>query len=278
MKVVRALLPAILWLVSHDAAAAPVTIPAGTRVFGELQEQVTSDVKQFEVGQTIEARVWRNIVVDGRTVVAAGAPMVVQVANLRKRKTFGRAGSVELRAVSLQAVDGTEIFLDGGYDKKGESRIVLSSTLFALVAWPTAFIKGKQAVLEPGMIFDASIPAQTRITVSDDQPHTIRLAAPSVLTAEILYDEMSEGAKELPMSLRLCDRAWTDPVQVTAVNEEPIEPIDVEISERGPTEGCEAARGSLDLKALSKHLSKGINRFSVSIGEAASEVLLDVEM
>ena len=63
--------------------------------------------------------------------------MVLQISDIRKRKTFGRAGSVEVRAVSVTAVDGNEIFLDGGYDKKGENRIVLSSTLAALVAkWP----------------------------------------------------------------------------------------------------------------------------------------------
>lgn len=62
--------------------AQTVTIPAGTKLVGELDQQVTSDV---------------NVVVEGRTVIDAGAPLTL------------RGGDVEVQAVSVNALDGTEI-------------------------------------------------------------------------------------------------------------------------------------------------------------------------
>jgi len=101
----------------------------------------------------------------------------------------------------LTAVDGTEIFLDGGYDRKGENRIALSSSLAALVAWPTLFVN------------DVAIPQ-----------------------------------------------------------------IEIEIGELAAVDFCHVAHGSIDLKDLSEHFSRGINRFSVTVADETAEVLLDVEM
>lgn len=270
------ILALVFW--ANGATAQSVVIPAGTRVFGELQQEVTSDVDDFEVGDMVRGTAWRNIVVDGRTVIAAGAPMTLQVSDLKKRRTFGRAGNVEIRAISVMAVDGTEIFLEGGYDKKGENRVVLSSTLAALVAWPTLFIKGKEAVLAPGTVFDASIPADTRVAVAGAAPQTIRIGNLSDLSVDILYDAMTEDSKTLPLRIRLCDVAWTSDVRVTAVNDAVIEALEVELGDVVNDGGCARADGEVDLKDLSKHFSKGINRFTVSQGSESAEVLLDVEM
>jgi hypothetical protein len=272
------LMACVAVLLSAQATGATLTIPSGTRIFGELQQEVSSDVKRFEVGDMVTAHVWRNVVVDGQTVVSAGTPMVLQISDITKRKAFGRGGNVELRAVSVTAVDGTEIFLDGGYDKKGENRIALSATLFALVAWPTAFIKGKEAILAPGTVFDASIPANTNVMVADSSRPTIRLTAISDLTVEVLYDELSEDSKELPIRASLCDRPWRDDATVTAVNDAPIEPIIVEIDARQWDGACETATGRIDLKDLSEHFAKGINRFTVTVAGEDAEVILDVEM
>jgi hypothetical protein len=268
----------VLLMTSIGASAATVTIPAGTRIFGELQQEVSSDIDEFDVGDLVTGRVWRNVVVDGQTVIAAGAPMTLQVAAIQKRRTFGRAGNVEVRAVSVMAADGSEIFLDGGYDRKGESRVVLSSTLAALVAWPTLFIKGKEAVLPPGTVFDASVPANTNVTVEDGQRPTLRLTDPFDLAAEILYDELTEDSKELPLRLTLCEQAWSEPFEVIEVNDAGIKPIEIEIAETSIDGDCTNATGMVDLKDLSKELAKGINRFTISVSGQTAELLLDVEM
>ncbi|PJA41279.1 MAG: hypothetical protein CO182_06940, partial [Lysobacterales bacterium CG_4_9_14_3_um_filter_62_6] len=54
------------------------------------------------------------------------------------------------------SADGAEVLLDGGYDKSGKGNRALTWTLFAVVAIPLIFIKGKQAVLDPGTSSKAS--------------------------------------------------------------------------------------------------------------------------
>jgi len=62
------------------------------------------------------------------------------------------------------------------------------------------------------------------------------------------------------------------------VNDGPIDPLEIEVLGASEEDGCRVVEGSVDLKELAKHFSKGINRFTVSAGEETTEVILDVEM
>jgi hypothetical protein len=115
--------------------------------------------------QLVQGRVWRNVVVDGETVVRAGTPMVLRISDISKRRIAGRGGDVEIRAVS-----------------------------------------------------------------------------------------------------------------VTAVNERPIDAIPVRLGAAQEARDCRAATGRVDLKALSSHFTRGINRFTVDAAGDTVEVVLDVEM
>ena len=133
-----------------NATAAEVIVPAGTSVLAELDQQVISKKRKFNVGDIVRAHVWRNVVVDGKTVIKAGAPLTVRISHLKTAKVAGIKGDLELEAVSVRGIDNSEILLDGGYDKSGKGRKALSITMFALVAWPLIFIKGKNAQLGCG--------------------------------------------------------------------------------------------------------------------------------
>ncbi|HEX6994971.1 MAG TPA: hypothetical protein VF339_12570 [Gammaproteobacteria bacterium] len=176
-----------------------------------------------------------------------------------------------------QAVDGTEIFLDGGYHKQASHRTALSASLSALVFWPAIFIRGKEAVLEPGTIFDASIPANTRVNVPDDRPRTIRLDRAPDLSAEVLYDEIDEKARRLPMRVTVCDKPWPQQVNVATVNDVRIDAIPFETASVAPEGACQTGTGDVDLEALSEHFRRGINRFTIE-GGGDSAVVLDIEM
>jgi hypothetical protein len=258
--------------------AATVTIPAGTKIFGELDQQVTSNKDEFSVGDMVRGHAWRNVGVGGRTVIEAGAPMVLRVSSMTKRKIAGRGGNVRVQAVSVIAVDGTEIFLDGGYDQEAGHRTGLAASLSALVAWPLIFIRGKEAVLEPGTVFDATIPANTSITVSDQQAKVLTLGPGSNLSVDVLYDEIEDKPKALPLKVTVCNADWPDSFVVTHVNEGDITPIGMELDAPAQQGACRSARGTVDLKKLSEHFTRGINRFSVSAGEESVEVILEVEM
>ena len=204
--------------------------------------------------------------------------MTLRVSDITKRKVAGRGGDVEIQAVSVTAVDGKEIFLDGGYDKQGSHRTALSASLSALVFWPAIFIRGKEAVLEPGTIFDATIPENTRITVAADRPRAIRLAPQSDLSAEVLYDQIEDKARRLPLRVTLCDQPWNDDVHVATVNDAAIAPIAFEAEAVSQQGACQIATGGVDLKALTEHFRRGINMFTLASGNEATEVILDIEM
>jgi hypothetical protein len=276
-----ALFPLIgLSLAALPAYSATVTIPSGTRVYGALDQEVTSNQKDFSVGDTVRGHAWRNVAVGGQTVIAAGAPMTLRISDIKKRRIAGRGGDVKVQAVSVTGVDGQEISLDGGYDKEAGHRTALAASLSALVAWPLIFIRGKEAVLEPGTVFDASVPANTAVAVAGagDRPPVLRLGGASGLAVDVLADEMGEKAKELPLGVTVCGQAWPGSASVTEVNEQKIDPIPVALEAASPDGACSAARGLVPIKELTSHFVRGINRFSVTSGGESVEVILDVEM
>ncbi len=255
-----------------------ITIPSGTKVYGELDEQVTSNQRQTRVGDYVRTRVWRNVVVDGETVIEAGAPMTVRVADVQRRRMAGRAGHVELQAVSVRTTDGTEVYLDGGYDQRGQRRIALAASLAAFVAWPTIFIRGREAELPPGMVFDAMVPADTRINVARSSRPTLRLNLASRLSAEVLYDEIEERQTELPLQITMCEVPWSSSLSVTSINEKSIDPLLIAVGDTTTSDECTSARSTVSLRALAAHFDRGINRFTVSGGGETVEIVLDIEM
>ena len=265
--------------VAQTTLADTLTLPEGTRIFGELEQEVTSNIERFASGDPIIGRVWQDVVVDERTVTRAGTPMVLRISDITKRKVFGRGGNVEVRAVSVAAIDGTQVFLDGGYDQEAQNRIVLTASLFALVAWPTAFIKGKEAILPPGTVFDASLLTNTPVTVPADAPRVVPATAIPNLRVEVLYDSMTENAKELPLRMTLCAHETPGAFAISLVNDSPIEePLVIEVAATALVDGCHVATGNADLRDLGEHLAKGFNRLTVNASGESAEVLLDIEM
>jgi hypothetical protein len=259
------------------AVAAEVIIPRGTAVFGALDERVTSNSRKFDVGDEIDGHVWKDVIVDGHTVIPAGTSLLLRIAKLDSRNVGGRGGSLEIMAISVEAVDGTEISLDGGYDQAGGDRYGLTRALSYLI-WPTAFLPGRRAVLEEGTVFDAAIPADTRIALPDHAIPTLKLGALSDLTVEVLYDEIDQRDGTLPLELTLCNRDFVRQADVIAVNENGIRPILVTIITSRRGDPCHVFAGRVNLEQLTKHFSPGINRFAVTMGEAQASVVLNVEM
>jgi hypothetical protein len=94
----------------------------------------------------------------------------------------------------------------------------------------------------------------------------------------VLYDEIEEKQRDLPLMISLCDQDWPDTLEVTAVNDAEISAIPVDVGEVTVDGDCRTARGGVRLKDLTEHFILGINRFSVTAGAETVEVVLDVEM
>lgn len=80
------------------------------------------------------------------------------------------------------------------------------------------------------------------------------------------------------MELTLCNTGFVQRADVTAVNETPIRPILITIVTRDTLNDCYLFRARVNLDQLSDHFSRGINRFTVTMGEAEANVILNVEM
>ena len=267
-------------LAGHPAFAEWITLPAGTVVYGEIQEEVTSRAKETSEGDMVPAVVWRDVSLKGEVVIEKGTPIVLEVSKVKKANFAGVKGQLELRAFSTTAVEGTLVPLVGGYDKSGRGKKALAISLAAIVFVPLILIKGKQAVLEPGTIFDAQVQGNTDIEIeAPPSPRTISLRPGESLSVEVLYDEIPEEGKlqAIPLALELCGGP-ADTAAVVSVNDEQIPEIPIALSAVTSRDGCAAARGEVSVDALGKHFRRGINRFQVMFGTRLSEVILDVEL
>ena len=278
MKTRFALLAGCLLLVAPTLVlAAEVIIPRGTVVFGELEERITSNENKFRVGYEVDSHVWKDVVVDGHVVIPAGTPMVMRIHKLRGSGTGGRGGSLEIMAVAVKARDGTDITLDGGYGESGNDRYGLARGL-SMILWPSAFLPGRRAVLDVGTVFDASIPADTRVRVPDDELPTLRLGALPDLSVDVLYDDIDSRDGTLPLELTLCNKPFTREASVTAINDEEVRPILVSITSARDGKPCHAFQGKVNLESLREHFKPGINRFAVTMSGAVASTVLNVEM
>ncbi len=180
-------------------SAEPVTIPTQTMVYVETDQPVKGKKKHTQEGQVVRATVWRDIDVNGRTVIKAGTPVLVRVDTLKGAKIAGIKGKMTLGAYDTTAVDGTKIELGGGYLKEGNGRIALTATLAALVFLPLIFMKGKAAELPRGTVFDAFTKTETTIETANLGNVGPRLnlskAMGPRLEVEVLYDELAASDK-----------------------------------------------------------------------------------
>lgn len=96
---------------------------------------------------------------DGRVLIKRGTPVQLQI-DRQKARGVGKPGSVTVKCVSTNAVDGQSILLEGsvsgeGNDKKGLSSglgVGLGLTFLPVVGFAFLAIKGEQAVIENNTI------------------------------------------------------------------------------------------------------------------------------
>jgi hypothetical protein len=274
-----ALLSVSTVIVASSVSAQKVRVPHGTGVYVELDQTVTSNTRDFSEGDSVKAKVWRDIVVDGRTIITAGTPVEARISEIKKRKVAGIKGQLELEAISVKAIDGTDVMLDGGYDKEGRHRIGLAVSMGLIVAWPLIFIPGKNAALEPGVLFDCSVQSEYNIEVPEGTPIKVDMTTGTELSIDVLYDSIDPEAKSKTIPFKITN--FGQPIEsasVVTMNDVAIEPIPLELAESAIDGDCTVAQGTIDLKVLSKHFRKGVNRFQIEVGDRRQEIVLDIEI
>ena len=273
-------LPTPLW----SADVQKLKIPADTRIYVSLSEEVIGKKKFTHEGQPVRAKVWRDVVIEGNIVIKAGTPVLVRVDRLKKAKVAGIKGQLELGAYETSTVDGQGIQLTGGYMKKGKGRIALSASLAGLVFLPLIFMKGKAAKLPEGTVFDSYTGLDFHVAVQGDAaPRIVNLAGVvSDFRVEVLYEALEK--QEKPKYFDFLVYAPVDAPDeffIDRINDGPTDPIPLNVLSR-ESHGDEAViRVNVGIKTLAKRFTKGVNRFDVACnveGERmASEVVLNIQ-
>lgn len=271
------LLACSLLMAAGSVRAATAFLPRGLTIYAQLDERVTSNTRKFRVGYEPLGHVWKDVEIDGVTIIEAGTPVMLRISRLSPRGIGGRGAQIQITAMEVEAIGGNIVRLRGGYGDETPDRYVLNRALSA-VFWPTSFLPGRRAVLEEGTVFNMEVSADTYLEVSDRLIPTVSLQAPSGLSVSLIYDELTEDSKVLPLEVRLCDRDWNDEVVVDSVNEKAIEPLVISTRQREYIDNCHVARSVVPLRELSDHFDHGINRFTVTQGDLTEEVLINIEM
>lgn len=126
----------------------------------EVVKKIRKDKLKSETGSVI---VSKDVIKDGKTVIAAGTPVVMDIQS-EKHRGLGIPGTITVRPVSTTDVNGQVILLNGPEKSKtGKSRrgaAVTCGVVFGVVMFPVGLlflcIKGG----------NASIPAGTQMSAT----------------------------------------------------------------------------------------------------------------
>ena len=258
--------------------AKTVTIPFGTTIFCELDQAVTTRQKEahaVQTGDIVQAHIWKDVWVDGHVIIAAGTPVFAKVDRMKKARLAGQKGFLVIEVLNAQAVDRTDVPIDGGYDRSGRGRMGVTIGLAVALAWPFVFIKGKNVFLEPGTVFDAVVRASTDVEVSGTAPAMPVKPSPE-FEVRVPYEELNleKKIKQLPLVIQVAETDLAG-ARIVSVNGKKISPIQVALLGDDPER--DRYRATVDFKQLSKHFIRGMNRMEVEVGEQRAEVVLEIE-
>jgi len=132
-----------------------VTIPDGTLLELELQRNVSS--KTAEVGDLVDFGVVSAVVVDDVVVIEKGASARGRVVEVKRGRSFGRAGKLDIAIQDVLATDNERVPLRASEQAEGDGStgkvtgaIIVTTILFFPVAPLWGFVKGKNVELPIG--------------------------------------------------------------------------------------------------------------------------------
>ena len=139
-----------------------VTIKGGTIV--PLESTATVKAADVNVGQTVDFKVSRDVVVDGVVAIPRGTIAKGTVYEAKRSTAFGTKGRLGIKARSLTLPSGENIsFASSDIYIPGQNRTALSVVIFCFTLLP--FPCGSKAVMPLGYEFDATVASNTTITI-----------------------------------------------------------------------------------------------------------------
>ena len=139
-----------------------VTIKGGTIV--PLESTAKIKAADVNVGQTVDFRVSRDVLVDGIVAIPCGTIAKGTVYEAKKSTAFGTKGRLGIKVRYLTLPSGDNIsFASSDIYIQGQNRTALSVVIFIFTLLP--FPCGSKAVMPLGYEFDATVANNTTITI-----------------------------------------------------------------------------------------------------------------
>ncbi len=140
-----------------------VTIKAGTIV--SLEAVNTVRASKSHVGQTVEFRVIRDVLVDGEVAIPSGTLAKGTVFEAQCNSWFGTKGRLGIKLRNLTTANGDVLYLTGSdVYITGKNRTPLS-VVTTIFVWPCCFIHGSRAEMPVGYEVDAELASTVTITL-----------------------------------------------------------------------------------------------------------------
>jgi hypothetical protein len=162
---------------------APVTVPAGTAVSVKLNQGYST--KTATVGQTVNAELASELVVDGRVVAKAGAPISGTITEVTSgSKKIGAVPALKIDFTQLVVADGSTLPVAIRINQKGQSEKGRDT---AKIAGGTAAgaIIGHQIDDDKGKVIGGLVGGAAGAIAAQKTGTEVDLAAGSVLAANV---------------------------------------------------------------------------------------------
>ena len=139
-----------------------VTIKGGTIV--PLESTAKIKAADVNVGQTVDFRVSRDVLVDGIVAIPCGTIAKGTVYEAKRSTAFGTKGRLGIKVRYLTHPSGENIsFASSDIYIQGQNRTALSVVVFIFTLLP--FPCGSRAVMPLGYEFDATVANNTTVTI-----------------------------------------------------------------------------------------------------------------
>lgn len=170
-----------VWLGAYLAAAKPapqsenVLVPAGAEVTISSKTDISSNT--VFTGDRLTFEVARDVIVNGRAVIAKGAPVEAVVTLAARSRSFGRRGKLSIRVETLTAVDGQKIKLKGALNERGDGRTGKAAilTIFGGAVGGAMLggeLKGSNARIKAGAEIKIVTAEEKAVSVDSSRPPT----------------------------------------------------------------------------------------------------------
>ena len=161
----------------------PVTVPAGTQLSVKLNTGYST--KTAAVGETVNAELASDLVVDGRIVARAGAPISGSVTEVTSgSKKIGAVPAIKIDFTQLVAADGKTLPVAIGVNQKGQSEMGRDTAKIVGGAAAGAII-GHQIDDDKGKVIGGVLGGAAGAVAARKTGTEVELAAGTVLPASV---------------------------------------------------------------------------------------------